>query len=89
MRESRGTGAEPLTSVGIWIGVVQLERHPFDEIAQVICTTDNVRVWRRRRAPHGDSPTVSVVCGHGLALFVGQDSGGISIYYRTVYRHSL
>ena len=79
-----------LTPVWIRIGVVQLESHPLDEVAQVICTSDDIRVRRRRSTAYGDRPAVGMVgTRERLLLLRGQDPRRVSIDNRTVYRHSL
>ncbi len=79
-----------LTSVRVGIRIVQLERHPLDEVAEIIRTSNNIRVRCRRSAAHGDRPAVGVVgTRERLPLLRGQDDRSVSIDYRTVYRHTL
>ena len=69
---------------------MQLESHPLDKVAQVICTSDDIRVRRRRSTAYGDRPAVGMVgTRERLLLLRGQDPRRVSIDNRTVYRHSL
>lgn len=69
---------------------MQLESDTFNKIAQVICTSYDIRIWRRGRASYSNCPPMGVVgMGERLALFRSQNCRSISIDYRTVNTKTL
>ena len=81
---------EALTSIGIGVCIVQLERDPLYEVPQVICSPYCIRGWHRGSASYGDSPSVCMVrMREFIPLFLSQYPGSVSIDDGTMYRHSL
>lgn len=70
-------------SNGVWIRIVQLKRHAFNEITQVVGTPDDIRVWAGSRATYGDGPFVRVA--RGSRLLIGKKAGRVPVDNRTVY----
>lgn len=69
---------------------MQFERDSFYEVPQVICTTDNIRVWDARGATNCDCPPMSVVwIVRCLPLSRSKDCRNVSIYYGSVYCDTL
>lgn len=70
-----------LTSAWIWIRFMQLEGYTLYEVANVICTPDNVRVRCRSSTPHSNGPSVRVVClcaSKSRTLFRCQNNRGVT-----------
>lgn len=79
-----------LTSIGIRIRIMQLERDPLYKVSQIICSPHSIRVGHRGGAPYGDGPPVGMIGMRELVpLFLGQCPRSVSIDDRTVYCHSL
>ena len=62
---------------------MQLKRHAFNEITQVVGTSDDIRVWAGSRATYGDGPFVRVA--RGSRLLIGKKAGRVPVDNRTVY----
>jgi len=59
---------------------VQLERDPLDEIADVVGSSDLVRVWRRCSASNRDSPAMCVVWRRqSITLLLRECYGSVAI----------
>ena len=65
-----GKNGKPLTSARVRVRFVKFEGHPLDEVAQVVCTSHNIRVWCGGRASDSDRPSVSVFRRGIGALFL-------------------
>lgn len=62
---------------------MQLKRHAFNEITQVVGTSDDIGVWAGSRATHSDGPFVRMARG-GRPL-IGKKTGRVPVDNRTVY----
>lgn len=76
-----------LTSNGVWVSVVQFERHAFDEMGQIIGTSDDIRVWVGGCATYCDRPFVGVARGSCPLLI--EETGRVPEDNRTVYAQTL
>jgi hypothetical protein len=85
-----GREGELLTARRVGVRFVKLERYAANEVAEVVCAPDDIRVLCGRGAAHRDGPTMGVLTrGMGFAFFGGQNDGGVSIYEGPVDRESL
>jgi len=73
-----------LTSNGILVCVVKFERYAFDEIPQVVGTSDDIRVWVGGRATYGNGPPVGMGLRSRLSLLRGEDAGCVPVDNRTI-----
>jgi len=79
------------TSIGIRVGIMQLETDAFDKVADIVCSPYVRRARFACWTPHSNSPSVRVVLRKlaRLALFSREWNGGISIDNGPIYTHTL
>jgi len=73
-----------LTSNGVLVCVVEFERYAFDEIPQVVRTSDDIRVWVGGRATYGNGPPVGMGLRSRFSLLRGEDAGCVAVDNRTI-----
>ena len=69
-----------LTSGWIRVCIMQLEGDPFDEVGEIVGSSDYFWIWRRCSTSDCDSPAMCMVWRRQqLSFFLGQDNGSVAI----------
>lgn len=68
---------------------MQFESYAFDEIPQVVGTSDDIRVWIGGRAAHGNRPSVRMGFGSRFSLLWSEDVGCVPVDNRTIDAQAL
>lgn len=69
---------------------MELESNSFYKVAQIVRTSYDVRVRRRRRAAHGNSPAMGVVARRqGVTFFLREHDRGVAVDDRPEYAEAL